>query len=196
MRELTSVCVFCGSKSGDDPAYRRAAADLGARLGEQSITVVYGASSMGVMGALADAALETDGRVVGVIPRHLTERELPKSDLTELHVVDSMHERKALMFDRADAFITLPGGLGTLDELFEVLTWSQLGLHAKAVGLLDVNDYFSDLVAFLDKTVDDGFVSPEHRELLVVDTETDKLIERLREVELPTTEGWFDKSGR
>ena len=153
-RELQSLCVFCGSSKGHDPAFVRAAEALGRLLAGRGITLVYGGGHTGLMGALADAALAAGGRVIGVIPAGLAERELLHSRLSEQHVVTGMHERKALMASLASAFVALPGGLGTLDELFEIWTWEQLGLHEKPIGLLDVNGFFRPLLELTSEIVE------------------------------------------
>lgn len=163
-----AVCVYCGSRNGGDERYRAAARRLAAALVARDLTLVYGGASVGLMGTLADAVLDGDGRVVGVIPGDLVTREVAHAGLTELHVVDSMHQRKALMAGLADGFVALPGGLGTFEELFEILTWGQLGLHDKPCGALNVADYFSPLTRLLDDAAMAGFVTPEHRELLTV----------------------------
>ena len=166
-----NVCVFCGASPGVSPQFVAAAGELGTALAEAGIGVVYGAGGSGVMGALADAALAAGGRVVGVIPRSLLDVEHGREDLTELHVVATMHERKALMHQLSQGFITLPGGLGTLEELFEVLTWRQLGIHDKPLVLFDVDGYYAPLATLLDHAVDNGFVRAPDRDLLaVVDT--------------------------
>jgi uncharacterized protein (TIGR00730 family) len=168
--------VFCGSSAGRDPAFAAAARELGSRLAAQGRTLVYGGGRVGLMGLVADAALAGGGRVIGVIPEALAAREVAHRGLTELRVVASMHARKALMADLADAFVALPGGFGTLDELFEIVTWAQLGLHAKPLALLDVNGYFGPLAAFADRAVAEAFVRPEHRRLLVVEQSVEKLL--------------------
>ena len=164
---LERVCVFCGASPGRRPGYLEVAARLGRELAGRGIGLVYGAGGVGVMGAVSDAALEAGGRVTGVIPRALVEREAGRTDLDDLRVVASMHERKALMHELSDGFIALPGGLGTFEELFEILTWRQLGLHAKPVALLDVDGYFDPLVAMLDHATSEGFVVRGDRELVV-----------------------------
>jgi uncharacterized protein (TIGR00730 family) len=178
-RELESICVFCGSSKGHDPAFVRAAEALGRLLAGRGITLVYGGGHTGVMGALADAALTAGGRVIGVIPAGLAERELLHSRLSEQHVVTGMHERKALMASLASAFVALPGGLGTLDELFEIWTWAQLGFHAKPIGLLDVNGFFRPLLELTSKIVEQGFARRESLELVQVDDDGERLVERL-----------------
>jgi uncharacterized protein (TIGR00730 family) len=163
MHSISSVCVFCGSATGNDPRFAEAARTLGALLATRGIGLVYGGASVGLMGIVADAVLAGGGRVVGVIPKGLADRELAHRGLTELHVVGSMHERKALMASRADAFVALPGGLGTLDELFEIVTWAQLGLHRAPIGVLDPSDYYAHLFAFLERAEKDGLVRAERR---------------------------------
>lgn len=174
-----SVCVFCGSSNGLSASYTNAARALADCAAARRIRLVYGGASVGLMGVLADAALARGGVVVGVIPRALVDREIAHGALTELHVVDTMHERKARMAELADAFVALPGGLGTLEELFEVWTWGMLGLHAKPYGLLDVDGYYQPLIRFLDHARDEGFIRPEQRERLVVDTDPTRLLEAL-----------------
>ncbi len=177
-RTIRSICVFCGASSGRDPRYAAAAAVTGERLAARGIQLVYGGGRLGLMGTLADAALAAGGRVVGVIPRGLVDRELAHPGVSELRIVDTLHERKAIMAQLADGFIALPGGLGTLEELAEVLSWAQLDLHAKPVGLLDVGGYFGSLEAFLDHAVGEGFVAERHRRLLLVDDDLDRLLDR------------------
>ena len=163
---LRAVCVFCGSSAPADPRYRDAARALGALIARRGIDLVYGGGSVGLMGDLADAALGGGGRVIGVIPAGLFAREVGHAGLTELHEVASMHERKQLMYDRSDAFVALPGGLGTLEELAEVATWSQLGLHSKPVVLLDVGGFWEPLVALLDQMASAGLLKPAARDLI------------------------------
>jgi uncharacterized protein (TIGR00730 family) len=181
---MRAVCVFCGSSDGRRPEYRAAATALGTQLGKDGITVVYGGASVGLMGAVADAALAAGGQVVGVIPRGFADRELAHPGLTELHLTDSMHERKALMADLSDGFIALPGGLGTLEELAEITTWAQLGLHRKPVGVLDVPaadgaGFYSLLLAFIDHMVAEGFVSESSRRLILQANEPRALLDQL-----------------
>ncbi len=176
---LMRLCVFCGSAAGARPEYLAMARQLAATMATRGIGLVYGGASVGLMGALADAALEAGGEVHGVIPRSLCDRELAHGNLTALHVVSSMHERKALMAELSDGFIALPGGIGTLEELFEVWTWAQLGIHAKPVALLDVAGYYRDLLRFLDGAVDDGLLRPAVRELLISTDDPVALIDRL-----------------
>jgi len=176
---MTSVCVFCGSAVGTDPAFAAAAHHTGTELARRGLTLVYGGGRVGLMGAVATAALGAGGTVVGVIPRALSAKEIAFDEATELIVVESMHARKALMADRADAFVALPGGFGTLDELFEILTWAQLRIHAKPVGLLNVAGFFTPLLAWLDQVVSAGLLKPKHRELLTVVDTVPELLDRL-----------------
>jgi len=191
MRRVASICVFCGSQSGLKPAYREAARLMGRELATRGIGLVFGGGRIGVMGALADAALDAGGHVTGIIPRPLADKEIAHAGVQTLELVESMHERKQLMSQRADAFVALPGGLGTLEELFEVLTWAQLGIHAKPVGLLNVAGYFDSLLRFFDEMVAQGFVSAVERERLVVADSPADLIARLEMVELPAVEPWL-----
>jgi uncharacterized protein (TIGR00730 family) len=172
--------VFCGSSPGANPAYTGATEELGALLAGEGIGVVYGGGGVGLMGKLADAVLAAGGEITGVIPRSLVEREIGHRGVDDLRVVDSMHERKALMAELADAFVALPGGVGTLEELIEVFTWSQLGLHRKPCALLDVESYYEGLTAFLDHAVQERFLTQEHRATLIVEREPAALLERLR----------------
>jgi uncharacterized protein (TIGR00730 family) len=176
---IRSICVFCGSSRGASAAYEAAARVFALTLAQRGIRLVYGGASVGLMGTIADAALEAGGEVIGVMPRALVDREIAHRALSALHVVDTMHERKAMMADLSDAFVALPGGLGTLEELFEVWTWGMLGLHAKPYGLLDVDGYYTPLIRFLDHARDEGFVRPAQRALLVVDDDATRLIDKL-----------------
>jgi len=193
---MRRVCVFCGSSHGASPVYAEAARDLGRRLARRGLGLVYGGGNVGLMGEVADAALAAGGEVIGVIPYALEAREVAHSGLTELHVVDSMHERKALMADLSDGFLALPGGIGTLEEFFEVWTWGQLGLHAKPCGLLDVAGYYAPLLAFLDRTVEEGFLRPAHREVVLVDTDPEALLDRMAAFTPPRVEKWMGRGGR
>ena len=174
-----SVCVYCGSRPGADPAFAQAARAIGSLIGQRGGQLVYGGGRAGLMGLVADAALGAGAKVVGVIPQALVERELGHQGLTELHVVQTMHERKQLMAERSDAFLALPGGIGTLEELFEVWTWRQLGYHDKPVGLLNVASYYDRLLGFIDETGAQGFVPASQRELLQVDADPEVLLARL-----------------
>ena len=179
------ICVFCGSRPGNRPEYVEAARRLGALLAERRIGLVYGGASVGVMGAVADAVLRGGGEVIGVIPKALERRELAHEHLTELRVVESMHERKALMAELSDAVIALPGGFGTFEELFETITWSQLGLHRKAVGVLNVGGFYDGLLALVQHAVDEGFVPPEHLGLILKADEPEELVDLLIGYEPP-----------
>ena len=184
---MKRVAVYCGSRFGGDPLYPAVARDVGRTLAERGLGVVYGGGRLGLMGAVADAALDAGGEVFGVIPEVLVEAEAAHPGLTQLHVVPGMHERKARMTELADAFVTLPGGIGTMDELFEALSWGLLGYHAKPVGLLDVGGYYRDLVSFMDGMTAAGFLRPEHRENLVVADEIGTLLDKLDAHVMPPT---------
>ena len=177
MSEIRRVCVFCGASAGVDARYVAAARAVGEGLATRGIGLVYGGGRVGLMGAVAEAALQAGGEVIGVIPQGLVDRELAHPGLSELLIVDTLHERKAAMAERADAFIALPGGLGTLEELAEVVSWAQLELHTKPIGLLDVGDYWDLLLAWLDMAVAEGFVAPAHRRLLSRAASLDELLE-------------------
>jgi uncharacterized protein (TIGR00730 family) len=186
------VCVFCGSSAGDDPVFAEAAVSLGASMVERGYGLVYGGASVGLMGTVADTVLQRGGDVVGVIPAALAAKEIAHQGLTELLVVDSMHARKAAMAERADAFVALPGGMGTLEEVFEVLTWAQLGIHAKPCGLLDVGGYFDALLHFLDNAVSHRFLRPQHREMLIVASQADDLLDRFERYRPVEVRKWLD----
>jgi hypothetical protein len=187
---LRTIALFCGSSPGAGPAFAEAAAAFGAETARRGLRLVYGGGSVGLMGIAADAALAGGGEVVGVMPRFLLEREVGHAGLTELRVVESMHERKALMASLADAFVALPGGIGTLEELFEIWSWGQLGLHAKPCALLDVAGYFTSLVDFLDGAVTAGFVRPQHRALLLTGATPAALLDRLARAPAPALPRW------
>ena len=178
---MTRICVFCGSSPGARPAFARAAREVGTELARRGIGLVFGGGSVGLMGEVADAALAAGGEAIGVIPRSLVDRELAHARLTELRVVQTMHERKATMVELSSAFLALPGGLGTLDESFEILTWAQLGFHAKPFGVLDVEGYFAPLLAFLDGAVREGFVPAASRARWIEDTDPARLVAKLVE---------------
>jgi uncharacterized protein (TIGR00730 family) len=190
--KIKQVCVFCGSSPGTDPVHIESARAVGRLLARRGVGLVFGGGHVGLMGALADAALEAGGEVTGVIPRALELRELAHRGLTRLHVVATMHERKAHMAQLSDAFLALPGGMGTLDELAEIVTWAQLGLHAKPVGLLDVKGYFAPLVAFFDRAERDGFLRPEHRRLLAVEPDPERMLDRFAAWDPPSVARWLD----
>jgi uncharacterized protein (TIGR00730 family) len=177
---MKRICVFCGASAGRDHRFAEAARELGRTLADGQLTLVYGGGSVGLMGVLADAVLAAGGQVIGVIPQVLRIRELAHRGLSELEVVGSMHERKARMAELSDGFVALPGGMGTLDELAEILTWAQLGLHERPVGLLDVAGYFEPLVAFFDQAEAAGFIRSAHRAMLLRDSDPGRLLERFR----------------
>ena len=192
MPELSSICVFCGSNAGAQATYLEAAEAVGRGLAQRGVRVVYGGGRVGMMGAVADAARAAGGEVIGVIPQAIFDLEIGHTGLDDLRVVGSMHERKALMAELSDAFIALPGGVGTLEELFEVYTWAQLGIHAKPLGLIDVAGYFEPLVAFLDHAVQERFLRPETRTLLAVSESLDELLAQLRASEPVAMHKWID----
>lgn len=194
MRTLHRLCVYCGSSAGARPVYADAAEAFGRALAARGIGVVFGGGSVGMMGIVADAVLAAGGEAIGVIPHGLAAREVGHLGLTELHVVDTMHERKALMADLSDGFVALPGGLGTLEELMEVWTWAQLGIHRRPVGLLDVDGYFGGLLAFVDHAVREGFVRESHRALLLVGETPGGLLDMLEAYEAPRMPRWLTSS--
>ncbi len=188
---MKRVCVFCGSSPGTRPVYAEAARSMGRLLAERGIGLVYGGGRVGLMGEVADAVLAAGGEVTGVIPRGLMEREVGHRGLTTLHVTGTMHERKALMVDLSDGFVALPGGYGTLDELCEALTWSQLGIHARPCGILNVGGYFDALLALFDHAVREGFVREAHRGLVLEASEPAALLDVMARFQPPTTEKWI-----
>ena len=189
---MNSICVFCGSHPGNDPSYAEAARNLGRTLAQRGTTLVYGGGHVGLMGVVADAALGAGGEVIGVIPRSLVDREIGHTGLTKLHVVSSMHERKAMMSELSDGFVALPGGNGTLEEFFEVLTWAQLGEHYKPCGLLNVAGYYDPLLAVFDRMVEREFLKAEHRNLVLVEENPSALLERFDAYRPPKTVKWID----
>ena len=191
---MNAICVFCGSSPGNDPAYAEAASQLGRTLAERNTTLVYGGGHVGLMGVVADAALGAGGEVIGVMPKSLVEREIGHTGLTKLHVVHSMHERKALMSRLSAGFIALPGGNGTLEEFFEVLTWAQLGEHYKPCGLLNVAGYYDPLLTVFDQMVERAFLKEEHRKLVLVEEDPASLLQRFKSYEPPKTVKWIDDS--
>jgi uncharacterized protein (TIGR00730 family) len=193
---MKRICVFCGSSAGSQPEYRTCAEQLGAELARRKIGLVYGGGNVGLMGAIADSVLETGGEAVGVIPEHLMSREIGHKRLTKLHIVHSMHERKALMADLSDAFIALPGGFGTLEEFFEVLTWSQLGLHAKPCGIVNVLGYYTPLLAMLDHAVQERFLKPENRVLVLARETPLELLKAFEDWRPVHVEKWLDRETR
>jgi uncharacterized protein (TIGR00730 family) len=185
---MKSVCVYCGSNSGADPAFVAAARQAGQVIAGRGLTLVYGGGQVGLMGEIADAALAAGGRVEGVIPEFLALKEIAHMELSALHVVKSMHARKAKMVRLAQAFIALPGGIGTMEEMFEIWTWAQLGQHRHPVGLLNVNGYYDDLVAFLDKMTSQGFLAPNHRGALMVSDRVEDLLDQFVAYEAPAAD--------
>lgn len=185
------LCVFCGSNAGRRPGYRAAAAELGGLLARRGIGLVYGGASVGLMGALADAVLAAGGEAIGVIPRALMEREVGHPGLTELRVVPSMHARKAMMAELSGGFVALPGGAGTLEEIFEVWTWAQLGDHAKPCGLLNVDGYYDRLIGFLDQVAVERFMRPEHRAMLLAETTGEALLTAFAAYRAPAVAKWI-----
>ena len=190
---LRRVCVYAGSAAGAAPAYEDAARAAAGAIVRRGAGVVYGGGSVGLMGALADGALAAGGEVVGVIPRFLQEREVDHDGLSELHVVETMHERKMLMADLSDAFVVLPGGIGTLEELVEMLSWSQLGLHRKPIGLLDTGGFWAPLVDLLDHMTVEGFVSVDHRRLLLAADDAESLLDAMEAWEAPKIARWLER---
>ena len=195
-QKIKSICLFCGSSPGAEPAFKLAAADLGRTLAHNNIRLIYGGGHVGLMGVAADACLSSGGEVVGVIPRKLMEKEVGHTGLTQMHVVETMHERKALMTQLCDGFIALPGGYGTLDELFEALTWQQLAYHLLPVGVLNVSGFFDHLVHFLDHARDQRLLRDAHRDSLLVDTSLESLLGRMRSFVPPNNEKWLDRASK
>lgn len=189
---MNRICVYCGSSSGADDVYAEAARSLGALLAASNIGLVYGGARKGLMGILADAVLENGGKVSGVIPRALQGKEIAHEGLSELHVVDSMHERKSLMAVLSDGFVALPGGFGTLEEIIEVLTWGQLQFHDKPCGLLNVDGYFDSLLAFFGHAAERGFLRPQHRDMLLVANTPAELLDRFEHYEPPVVRKWIE----
>lgn len=191
--KLRSLCVYCGSSRGAKPEYMETARAFGQQLAERGITLVYGGGNVGLMGAVADGALDAGGRVIGVIPHALIEMEVAHSALTELYAVDDMHARKAKMAELSDAFVALPGGIGTLEEIFEVLTWNQLHLHTKACALLNIAGYYDSMCAFLRNMVTERFLRQENLDTLLVETDPIALLERLAQYEPVKVDKWIDR---
>lgn len=191
---MNRLAVFCGSKDGAHPVFREAAGTLGQALAARDIGLVYGGSRVGTMGAVADATLAAQGQAIGVLPHFLQEKELAHPGLTELHLVHSMHERKAKMSELADGFIILPGGPGTMEEFFEVFTWAQLGLHEKPCGVLNIDGYYDPLIALFDTMERQGFLIPEHRAMLIVESDPNRLLERFATYEAPRVKTYMDRS--
>jgi uncharacterized protein (TIGR00730 family) len=188
---MKRVCVYCGSSTGNKKIYREMAEAMGALLAKRGIGLVYGGGNVGLMGIVADAALAAGGEVIGVIPHSLANREIAHAGVTDLRVVDSMHTRKALMAELSDAFIAMPGGVGTFEEFFEAVTWTQLGVHHKPCGLLNAGAFYSPLAAFIDQAVTEGFIKPIHRAMIVVDDDPERLLNALATIELPDVPKWI-----
>lgn len=192
-KRIQSLCVFCGSSPGNNPDYAAVGRELGRLLAERGIRLVFGGGKVGIMGIVADAALDRGGEVIGVIPHALMQRELAHQGLTELRVTNSMHERKALMAELSDGFIALPGGIGTLEELCEVLTWAQLGLHGKPCGLINTARFYDPFVSFLDHAVVERFIRPEHRAILLIEERPEALLTRMEQYQPPVVAKWIDR---
>jgi uncharacterized protein (TIGR00730 family) len=190
---MKRICVFCGSSAGNKPEYKEFAVALGQLLAARRIGLVYGGGHVGLMGVIADAVLAGGGEVIGVIPHALADREIAHGGLTDLRIVDSMHTRKAMMADLAEAFIAMPGGVGTFEEFFEAVTWTQLGVHRKPCGLLNVGGFYTPLVAFIDQAVTEGFIKPVHRAMIAVDDNPERLLDALSEIVLPEVPKWIRK---
>jgi uncharacterized protein (TIGR00730 family) len=195
-RPLNRVCVFCGTNAGARPAYGVAARELGRVLAEQEIELVYGGASVGIMGELADSVQEHGGHVTGIIPQQLMEKEAAHTGIRNLIVVASMHQRKSQMADMSDGFIALPGGIGTLEGFFEILTWGQLGIHAKPSGILNIEGYFDGLTGFLDHAVTEGFYTEEHRDAILVESNPGKLLKRMKAYSPPEGEKLMGRTHR
>lgn len=192
MRDIKSLCVYCGSSTGSNPKFVEATVALGELLAEQGIELIYGGGAVGLMGLIADTVMEAGGKVTGIIPTGLFPREVAHAGLTELVEVTTMHERKAMMFERSDAFIALPGGFGTLEELTEVLTWAQIGIHAKPIGVLNVDGYYDHLLAFLARAIDDGLLRRENRSFLLDHDDPAGLVNDLIYAEILAVPKWLD----
>jgi len=190
--DIRRLAIFCGSNPGARPEYKAVTRSFGNALCERGIEVVYGGSSVGLMAVLADTMLEAGGGITGVIPRMLVDREVANTALSDLRIVESMHERKSLMAELADGFVALPGGIGTLEEFFEIWTWAQLGMHEKPCGLLNVAGYFDPLLSFLDRAVDEGFVRQVHREMVIVESDPEALIDKFGEYDPPRVVKWLN----
>lgn len=195
-KSMKRICVYCGSNFGNRARYLEAAQGLGTELAKREISLVYGGGNVGLMGAVADAVLAAGGKVIGVIPQALADKEVAHTGLSDLRIVSSMHERKSLMADLSDAFIALPGGLGTLEEFCEIATWTQLGFHTKACGLLNIEGFYDGLLAFLNHTTQEGFLRPEHRSIVLTGEDPAELIEKLSQFQVPTVQKWIDRDQR
>ena len=187
---MVNICIFCGSSAGKNSSYKSEAIRLGRLLAEKKLTLIYGGGNIGLMGAIAASAIDNGGQAIGVIPQFLVDKELVYNRLTEVRIVASMHERKAAMAELADAFIAMPGGFGTLEETVEALTWAQLGLHGKPIGLLNIDGYYNSLNAFFNHMVQEGFLLPEYKEMLLVEEDPAALLKSLTTYELPLVDKW------
>ena len=190
---FSSLCIFCGSNPGKKATYAEGARALGTLMAERNIKLVYGGGKIGLMGIIADTLLEKDGEVIGVIPDFLMKKEVGHKDIQEMHVVKTMHERKYLMSEIADGFIAMPGGFGTLDELAEILTWAQLGLHQKPIGVLNIDGYFDGLLSFVDTMVKEGYLVEKNSQMILVDDDPEKLLEKMANYTFPDVEKWLNK---
>lgn len=193
MTSFDRVCVFCGSNPGTDPAFVKAAADTGRFLASNGVGLVFGGGRVGLMGKIADTVMEEGGSVVGIIPRSLAEKEVAHEHLSELHIVSSMHERKAMMAEMSDGFIAMPGGFGTFEEICEMITWTQLGFQIKPCGILNVNGYYDDLISLFDNATQKEFIRPEHRDLVLVGETIEELFAAMTKFEPPGLDKWIDK---
>ncbi|MFD1259779.1 LOG family protein [Entomomonas asaccharolytica] len=190
---MQRICVFCGSNTGNNPIYIEQAKQLGTTLANHNITLIYGGTTIGLMGAIADAALAAGGKVIGIIPQRLADKpNMAHAKLTDIYIVESMHQRKAKMAELADGFIALPGGLGTFEELFEMLTWSQLDFHKKPCAVLNINGFYDKLTEFLDSVIAAQFMKPEHRQLLISESNPEQLLEKMQNYQAPTVSKWFN----
>jgi len=190
---MKQVCIFCGSYPGSKPVYVESAHQMGLGLAQRGLGLVYGGGCVGLMGAVADGTIAGGGKTVGVIPQSLVDRELAHKGLSEIHIVTSMHQRKAMMAEIADAFVAMPGGFGTLDELFEIITWAQLGFHHKPIALLNIDGYFDPMLTFIEHMAVEGFIKPEHRDALLVKNSVDTLLDTLLSYQPPPLEKWIKK---
>lgn len=190
---MKSICVYCGSSPGRQPIYADAADSLAAALVKRNLRLIYGGAGIGIMGRLADQVLQLGGEVIGVIPKALAHKEIAHANLTELHITQSMHERKMLMAELADGFIALPGGIGTLEELFEIWTWAQLGFHHKPCGLLNIASYYDALIQFLANMQQEQFVKPQQHDLLMIETDADRLLQRYERYQSPVAKQWLSQ---
>jgi uncharacterized protein (TIGR00730 family) len=182
---LKRLCVFCGSSFGVNPAYAKAAIDLGNAIAKRNICLVYGGARVGLMGEIASTVIRAKGEVIGVIPKDLVEKEVAHSNLSDLRIVGTMHERKSLMAELSDGFIAMPGGFGTMEEIFEAITWAQLSFHDKPCGFLNIKGYYNDLIKFLDHSVEENFIVPEHRAMIIIDDNPDSLLDKFLKYEPP-----------